>query len=147
MSFRFIHTADVHLDSPLKSLALRDPDIAELIGNATRQSFEKIVDLCLDEAVDALAGEELAAGVVALDLLGPAAELGGGLALTELGDALGVPQSLRKHLVSLTADYTMARYPDAANGVPYEIYDQETAEAKVAAAEELLKWLQEQIRA
>ena len=67
--------------------------------------------------------------------------------LTELGDALGVPQSLRKHLVSLTADYTMARYPDAANGVPYEIYDQETAEAKVAAAEELLKWLQEQIRA
>ena len=67
--------------------------------------------------------------------------------LTELGDTLGVPQSLRKHLVSLTADYTMARYPDAANGVPYEIYDQETAEAKVAAAEELLKWLQEQIRA
>ncbi len=54
MSFRFIHTADVHLDSPLKSLALRDPDIAELIGNATRQSFEKTVDLCLDEAVDAL---------------------------------------------------------------------------------------------
>lgn len=54
MSFRFIHTADVHLDSPLKSLALRDPDIAELIGNATRQSFEKVVDLCLDEAVDAL---------------------------------------------------------------------------------------------
>lgn len=53
MSFRFIHTADVHLDSPLKSLALRDPDIAELIGNATRQSFEKTVDLCLAEAVDA----------------------------------------------------------------------------------------------
>ena len=54
MSFRFIHTADVHLDSPLKSLALRDPDIAELIGNATRRSFEKTVDLCLDEVVDAL---------------------------------------------------------------------------------------------
>ena len=54
MSFRFIHTADVHLDSPLSSLALRDPDIAALIGNATRQSFVKTVDLCLEETVDAL---------------------------------------------------------------------------------------------
>ena len=62
--------------------------------------------------------------------------------LTELGDALGVPDSLRKHLVSLTADYTTARYPDAANGIPYEIYDRDTAEAKVSAAEALVKWLQ-----
>src|SRR2546426_1565292 len=61
--------------------------------------------------------------------------------LTELGDALGVPRALRKHLVSLTADYTMARYPDAANGVPYEVYDRETAEAKVASAEAGLEWV------
>jgi HEPN domain-containing protein len=65
--------------------------------------------------------------------------------LTELGDALGVPNRLRKHLVSLTADYTMARYPDAANGVPYEVYDGETAEAKVESAEALLIWLRKQI--
>lgn len=65
--------------------------------------------------------------------------------LTELGDGLGVPGTLRKHLVSLTADYTTARYPDAANGVPYEIYDQETAESKVASAEAILQWLREQI--
>ena len=64
--------------------------------------------------------------------------------LTELGDALGVPQSLRRHLVSLTADYTTARYPDAANGIPYEIYDRETAEAKVASAEAVVRWLREQ---
>lgn len=61
--------------------------------------------------------------------------------LTELGDALGVPGGLRKHLVSLNADYVATRYPDAANGVPYEVYDRETAEAKVRAAEELLEWL------
>ena len=36
------------------TLALRDADVAEVIGNATRQSFEKTVDLCLEEAVDAL---------------------------------------------------------------------------------------------
>jgi HEPN domain-containing protein len=61
--------------------------------------------------------------------------------LTELGDGLGVPRALRAHLVDLNADYTTARYPDAANGVPYEVYDRATAERKVAAAEELFGWL------
>ncbi|PZP14413.1 MAG: DNA repair exonuclease, partial [Sphingomonas hengshuiensis] len=54
MAYRFVHTADIHLDSPLRSLALRDPELAELIGNATRRAFVRIVDLCLDEQVDAL---------------------------------------------------------------------------------------------
>ena len=54
MAYRFVHAADIHLDSPLRSLALRDPALAELIGNATRRAFVAIVDLCLDEGVDAL---------------------------------------------------------------------------------------------
>lgn len=54
MSYRFIHAADIHLDSPLRSLALRNSDLAELIGNATRRAFETIIDLCLSETVDAL---------------------------------------------------------------------------------------------
>lgn len=53
MAFRFVHTADVHLDSPLISLALRDPDVADVISNATRQTFVNTVDLCLEEEVDA----------------------------------------------------------------------------------------------
>ena len=61
--------------------------------------------------------------------------------LTELGDALGVPADVRRHLVNLNADYTTARYPDAANGVPYEVYDLATAEAKVRAAEEAVAWI------
>ena len=54
MTYRFVHAADIHLDSPLRSLALRDPALADLIGNATRQAFVRIIDLCLDEQVDAL---------------------------------------------------------------------------------------------
>ena len=54
LAYRFAHAADIHLDSPLRSLALRDADLAELIGNATRRAFVAIVDLCLDEQVDAL---------------------------------------------------------------------------------------------
>jgi DNA repair exonuclease SbcCD nuclease subunit len=38
----------------LRSLALRDPALAELVADATRQAFSRIVALCLDERVDAL---------------------------------------------------------------------------------------------
>ena len=54
MAFRFVHTADIHLDSPLRSLALRNPALSDLIATATRTAFERIIDLCLEEAVDAL---------------------------------------------------------------------------------------------
>ena len=54
MPFRFVHTADIHLDSPLRSLALRNPDLAALIGDSTRQALVAIVDLCLNEQVQAL---------------------------------------------------------------------------------------------
>jgi DNA repair exonuclease SbcCD nuclease subunit len=39
MAFRFVHTADIHLDSPLAMLALRDPELADRIGGATRKPF------------------------------------------------------------------------------------------------------------
>ncbi|MER8632291.1 DNA repair exonuclease [Mesorhizobium opportunistum] len=54
MAFRFVHTADIHLDSPLRSLALRNLKLAELVGDASRQAFVSIVDMCLEERVDAL---------------------------------------------------------------------------------------------
>jgi HEPN domain-containing protein len=67
-------------------------------------------------------------------------------ALHELGDGLRVPARLRRHLLYLTPDYTVARYPDAANGVPYELYDEETARAKVNAAQEVARWVESLIR-
>lgn len=54
MAFRFVHAADIHLDSPLRSLALRDAELAALIGDATRSAFLATVRLCLAEQVDAL---------------------------------------------------------------------------------------------
>lgn len=66
-------------------------------------------------------------------------------ALTELGDGLGVPTEFRRRLADLTIDYTVSRYPDAANAVPYEIYDEATARAKVGAAEQVIAWLSTRI--
>lgn len=41
---KLIHTADVHLDSPLKTLALRDPVLREKVQCASRTAFSRIVD-------------------------------------------------------------------------------------------------------
>lgn len=54
MPFRFIHTADLHLDSPLTSLALRNADLGDLVRGATRKALERIVDLAIAEAVHAV---------------------------------------------------------------------------------------------
>ena len=37
--FRFVHTADIHLDSPLKGLAGHEGSAAERIRAATREAF------------------------------------------------------------------------------------------------------------
>jgi HEPN domain-containing protein len=66
-------------------------------------------------------------------------------ALTELGDGLGVPPDLRRHLADLTSDYTVSRYPDAANAVPYELYDETTARTKIRNAETVITWLRQKI--
>ena len=54
MPFKFIHTADLHFDSPLRSLALKDPELADIIAVASRRAFGKIVELCLELKADAL---------------------------------------------------------------------------------------------
>jgi len=48
-AIKLLHTADLHLDSPLKSLALRDPDLRDVIANATRSALTRIVDIALNE--------------------------------------------------------------------------------------------------
>ena len=50
-SFRFIHTADIHLDSPLIGLAGQEGSAADRIRTATREAFENLVGLALYEEV------------------------------------------------------------------------------------------------
>lgn len=52
--FRFLHTADIHLDSPLKGLEAHEDAPVEEIRGATRRAFDNCIDLAIDEAVDFL---------------------------------------------------------------------------------------------
>jgi exonuclease SbcD len=47
--FRFVHTADIHLDSPLKGLADYERRAAERIRMATREAFDNLVGQVIDE--------------------------------------------------------------------------------------------------
>ena len=49
---KFIHCADVHLDTPLQGLADYTGAPIKDIRNATRRAFEKVVDSAIAESVD-----------------------------------------------------------------------------------------------
>ncbi|HNR50082.1 MAG TPA: metallophosphoesterase, partial [Deltaproteobacteria bacterium] len=47
--FRFIHAADIHLDSPLKGLARYEGAPVNEIREASRRALKNLVQLALDE--------------------------------------------------------------------------------------------------
>ena len=49
--FKFIHTADIHLDSPLKGLEVHEDAPVEEIRGATRRAFDNLIDLAIEEEV------------------------------------------------------------------------------------------------
>ena len=49
---KFIHTADIHLDSPLKGLEAHEDAPVEEIRGATRRAFDNLIDLTIEEEVD-----------------------------------------------------------------------------------------------
>ncbi|CQR47162.1 putative metallophosphoesterase YhaO [Paraliobacillus sp. PM-2] len=51
MSFRFIHAADIHLDSPLKGLEKYEGAPVEEIRNATREALKNLVTLAIEKEV------------------------------------------------------------------------------------------------
>lgn len=52
MPIRFLHAADVHLDSPLRGLERYDGAPVDRIRGASRTAFDRLVDLAIDRRVD-----------------------------------------------------------------------------------------------
>lgn len=53
LTLRILHTADLHLDSPLRSLAMKDDHLAAQVRSASRRALETMVQYCIDEDVAA----------------------------------------------------------------------------------------------
>jgi DNA repair exonuclease SbcCD nuclease subunit len=52
--FSFIHTADLHLDSTFKGISEINDRISSELTKATFNTFNKIIDLCIERRVDFL---------------------------------------------------------------------------------------------
>jgi exonuclease SbcD len=53
-SFRFLHAADIHLDSPLRGLAGQEGNAVARVRTATREALDTLVGLAIAEKVDFL---------------------------------------------------------------------------------------------
>jgi exonuclease SbcD len=51
-NMKLLHAADIHLDSPMRGLALRDDAPVQALRSATRRAFNGLVELAIEEAVD-----------------------------------------------------------------------------------------------
>ena len=49
---RFIHAADIHLDSPLTGLTAYADAPVEMLRTATRDAFARLVDEAIEQRVD-----------------------------------------------------------------------------------------------
>jgi DNA repair exonuclease SbcCD nuclease subunit len=50
-SFRFIHAADLHLDTPFEGVAAPAPQVADALREASLQAWDRLVKVALDEQV------------------------------------------------------------------------------------------------
>ncbi len=55
MHLRFVHAADLHLDSPFTGIRSSAPEgVAHALYKATFEAYDNLIDLCIEEKVDAL---------------------------------------------------------------------------------------------
>ena len=52
--YRFVHAADLHLDSPFRGLSAAAPEQAEALRRTTFEAYDRIIELCIEQHVDAL---------------------------------------------------------------------------------------------
>jgi len=63
-----------------------------------------------------------------------------------LGKLAEVPEEFISKLKKLSPQYFLARYPDASEDVPFELYDENIAKDFFKISEEVLKWISGQLK-
>lgn len=60
--------------------------------------------------------------------------------IDELANRLRLPDELQEEIMGLTIDYTLSRYPDVSNEIPYEQYTKDIAVEKLQIAKKVLNY-------
>jgi HEPN domain-containing protein len=65
--------------------------------------------------------------------------------LVRIARSLRAPAAVLAAARDLTPDYLTTRYPDAANGIPAEMYDEDIALRHLAHAEHVYRWVSREL--
>ncbi|MEN4006818.1 MAG: HEPN domain-containing protein [Methanobacteriaceae archaeon] len=63
-----------------------------------------------------------------------------------LGRSVKILSEFLSGLRKLSPDFVITRCPDAAHGVPYELYDDEIAKERLEIAKNVIKWIQKELK-
>lgn len=66
--------------------------------------------------------------------------------LIKIGKELKVGGDLMRSLKYLNPEYVVSRYPNAANAVPFELYDEAKARENIRHAEKVIRWIKKQLK-
>jgi len=66
--------------------------------------------------------------------------------LIEIGKAIVVPANLVSALRDLSPEYIITRYPNAAYGIPADIYDEEKAKDRLEKAKVIMQWVRAKLK-
>lgn len=72
-------------------------------------------------------------------------ELLKGHSIIYLAQKIKVPREMLSGIRDLNPEYLSTRYPDMAAGIPAELYDKNIADRHYKTAEEVVKWVKNQI--
>ena len=118
IAIKWFKQAKHDLDIAEKNISIGGYDIAAFLSH---QSFEKLL-----KSIFAIEGKKI-----------PKIHY-----IDELGRKLKVPSQILDDIIDLTIDYTFSRYPDVAEQIPYEIYDENIAKNKVERAKRVFNQLE-----
>lgn len=66
--------------------------------------------------------------------------------MLEISRDLDVPEEVLDAVIELNPEYFVTRYPDAANGVPAEMYTEKKAQSHFKKAEVVIYWVKSQLK-
>jgi HEPN domain-containing protein len=66
--------------------------------------------------------------------------------LIGIGRTLQTPANITSALRDLSPEYIITRYPNAAYGIPADIYDEEKAKDRLKKAKVIMQWVKEKLK-
>jgi HEPN domain-containing protein len=66
--------------------------------------------------------------------------------MIEISRGLDMPDEVFEAVIELNPEYFVTRYPDAANGVPAQMYTEKKANLHFKRATQVIKWVKSQLK-